>query len=132
MTDFVDTALRQINERLDALKAEITRLATAPVAGGDAPEVVTQPAPARRGPGRPPGRRGPGRPPAGRGPGRPAGRRGGTRANQALELVQQQPGITIGQLAATMKIHPNYLYRVMPGLEQSGQVKRNGSGWYVA
>ena len=66
-------------------------------------------------------------------PGRPRGSGGGnTRANQALELVQSQPGITIPQLAEAMKIQPNYLYRVLPRLATAGQVRRDGQGWHPA
>ena len=60
------------------------------------------------------------------------GRRGGnTRANQALELVRGQPGITIPEIAKSMKIEPNYLYRVMANLQSDGAVKKQGKG-YVA
>lgn len=62
--------------------------------------------------------------------GRPRG--SGKRAQQALDLVAGQPGITIPELAKAMKIQPNYLYRVMPGLEQEGKVKRKDKGWYPA
>ena len=31
-----------------------------------------------------------------------------------------------------MKIQPNYLYRVLPGLEQDGKVKKHGKGWFPA
>ena len=61
---------------------------------------------------------------------RSRGRRGGaTRANQALELVRSTPGITIPQIAKAMGIEPNYLYRVLPKLQQEGQIKRDGQGW---
>ena len=74
---------------------------------------------ARRKPGRPPGRRRAGR------------RKGsGTRAAQALSFVQGQPGITIPELAAKMGIKQNYLYRVLPGLEQEGKVNKRGRGWH--
>ena len=55
---------------------------------------------------------------------RRAGRRkgSGTRAAQALSFVQGQPGITIPELAAKMGIKQNYLYRVLPGLEQEGKI----------
>jgi hypothetical protein len=85
----------------------------------------------RKKPGRPPGRK-PGRPP-GRPPGkRRAGRRkgSGTRAAQALSFVKGQPGITIPELAAKMGIKQNYLYRVLPGLEQEGKVTKRGRGWH--
>ena len=61
---------------------------------------------------------------------RPGRRRGsGTRAAQALSLVQANPGIAIPELADKMGIKQNYLYRVLPGLEQDGKVKREGKGW---
>ena len=31
-----------------------------------------------------------------------------------------------------MKIQPNYLYRVLPGLEQDGKVKKKDKGWFPA
>jgi hypothetical protein len=79
-------------------------------------------------------RRGPGRP---RGSGRRPGtarrrRRGGTRAEQALTAVRDNPGITVRELATRLKIkQPNYLYRVMAGLQSEGAVKKRGRG-YVA
>ncbi len=44
--------------------------------------------------------------------------------------MQGQPGITIPELAAKMGIKQNYLYRVLPGLEQENKVSKQGSGWY--
>ncbi len=63
---------------------------------------------------------------------RRAGRRkgSGTRAAQALSLVQGQAGITIPELAARMGIKQNYLYRVLPGLEQEGKISKRGRGWH--
>ncbi|MCW3067249.1 MAG: Rrf2 family transcriptional regulator, partial [Solirubrobacterales bacterium] len=55
-----------------------------------------------------------------------------TRATQTLDLVRAKPGITIPELAEAMKIQPNYLYRVLPGLEKDGQIKREGRGWHPA
>jgi hypothetical protein len=62
--------------------------------------------------------------------GRPRG--SGKRAQQALDLVAGQPGITIPELAKAMKIQPNYLYRVLPSLEQDGKVKKKDKGWHPA
>jgi hypothetical protein len=60
-------------------------------------------------------------------------RRGsGTRAAQALALVKSKPGITIPEIASQMGIKQNYLYRVLPGLESDGKVKRRGRGWTPA
>jgi hypothetical protein len=69
------------------------------------------------------------RPAAGR---RRAGRRkgSGTRAAEALTFVKGQPGITIPELAAKMGIKQNYLYRVLPGLEQESKVTKKGRGWH--
>ncbi len=117
--------------------------------GGSSGSTSRASTPARRGPGRPRGsatgaRRG--RPPkaatatatATKGesaaPRRRAGRRkgSGTRAAQALQFVTGQPGITIPELAAKMGIKQNYLYRVLPGLEQEKKIKKQGRGWHPA
>lgn len=93
----------------------------------------------RRGPGRPPGsgRRGPGRPPkaaaaaaTGRKPGRRRRRRGGTRADQAVSLVENSPGISASEIAKSMKIKPNYLYRVLSELEGEGRVTKKGRQYF--
>ena len=121
MAEFVDSTVREIDSRLSQLKEEVARLEAARSA------LIG----ARRRPGRPRGSTSNGR--RGRRPGRPRGRRGGaTRASQALQLVREQPGITIPQIAENLKIEPNYLYRVMPKLVADGQVKRDGQGWLPA
>ena len=85
---------------------------------------------ARKKPGRPPGRKKVGRP-AGRPKGRVGRRKGsGTRALEALSFVQGQPGITIPELAGKMGIKQNYLYRVLPGLEQESKLEKKGRGWH--
>ncbi len=155
MTDFLDEKRQEISDRLKELKPyvdEYSRLESAASAlasvrgsastgGATATKTATR---RRRGPGRPrgsrtaatttakkPAARKPGRP-----PGRPAKRRAGrrkgsgTRAAEALSFVTGQPGITIPELAAKMGIKQNYLYRVLPGLEQEGKVKKQGRGWY--
>ena len=53
-------------------------------------------------------------------------RRGGTRADQAVKLIQQNPGITASEIAKSMKIKPNYLYRVLSDLEKQKRVKKKG------
>jgi hypothetical protein len=92
----------------------------------------------RRGPGRPPGRRGPGRPP---GSGRKTSasrkkttrrRRGGTRADQALTLIKQNPGITVSDIAKRMGIRQNYLYRVTQELQKQRRVRRRNGGFHAA
>jgi len=129
VADFVDSTVKEIDARIREVRTELEKLeaARAALVGG------------RRGPGRPRGsttrttrttrrtRRTTTTPRRAR---RTRGRRGGaTRANQALELVRKQPGITIPQIAKSMGIEPNYLYRVLPRLQQEGQIKRDGQGW---
>lgn len=153
MTDFLDEKRQEITNRLKELKPlvdEYSRLEAAASAlagvGGSAstssPTVTTR----RRGPGRPKGSGARKKaaaatataaaPKAARKPGRPAKRRAGrrkgsgTRAAEARSFVQGQPGITIPELAAKMGIKQNYLYRVLPGLEQENRVEKKGRGWY--
>jgi sugar-specific transcriptional regulator TrmB len=57
-------------------------------------------------------------------------RRGGTRADQAVKLIQEQPGISASDVATAMKIKPNYLYRVLGDLEKEGRVKKDGRQYY--
>ena len=126
MPDFVDTAVQEIDERLRELRDEAARLEAArgALTGG------------RRRRGRPAGN---GAAPT---PARARSQRNGevraprasqgpnTRANQAIELIRKQPGITIPQIAQAMSIKPNYLYRVLPRLASSGELKRDGQGWH--
>jgi hypothetical protein len=150
VTDFLDEKRQEITARLKELKPlvdEYSRLEAAasalagvggaPARSSTATATATGP---RRGPGRPRGSRtrASAKKPAAaaRKPGRPAGRRAGrrkgsgTRAAEALSFVQGQPGITIPELAAKMGIKQNYLYRVLPGLEQENKVEKQGRGWH--
>ena len=147
MPDFLEEKRQEITKRLRELKPavdEYNRLEAAASAlagvGGSASKATT--ITRRRRPGRPKGsvnrskatrtttkaRRKPGRPPGKRRAGRRKG--SGTRAAQALSFVQGQPGITIPELAAKMGIKQNYLYRVLPGLQQEGKVSKQGRGWH--
>jgi hypothetical protein len=153
VTDFLDEKRQEITHRLKELQPavdEFHRLESAAAAlaglGGSSSSTASTTVTRRRGPGRP---RGSGRkksaatatatvaaPKAARKPGRPpkrrAGRRkgSGTRAAEARSFVKGQPGITIPELAAKMGIKQNYLYRVLPGLEQENKVEKKGRGWY--
>ena len=57
-------------------------------------------------------------------------RRGGTRADQAVSLIEGAPGISASDVAKQMKIKPNYLYRVLGDLEKEGRVKKDGRQYY--
>ncbi|MCB0864674.1 MAG: winged helix-turn-helix domain-containing protein [Solirubrobacterales bacterium] len=80
-----------------------------------------------------------------RGPGRPRGssassasgsgrkrrrRRGGTRSDQALKQVQENPGIRASEIASKLNIKPNYVYRVMSDLEKDGKVSKQGREYH--
>ena len=90
----------------------------------------------RRGPGRPKGstrkssRGGKAAGSAAATPRRRRKRRGGTRGDQAVQLIEQQPGISASDVAKAMKIKPNYLYRVLGDLEKEGRVKKDGRQYY--
>jgi len=60
--------------------------------------------------------------------GRPRG--SGTRAAQAEQLVKDQPGITIPEIASKLGMKQNYLYRVMPQLASDGKIVKSGRGWH--
>jgi hypothetical protein len=90
---------------------------------------------ARRGPGRPRGsasKKAAKAPKAGTTTRRRRKRRGGTRADQAVKLIEGQPGISASDVAKQMKIKPNYLYRVLGDLEKEGRVKKDGRQYHPA
>ena len=132
----LDEALDLVKRRLAELDEERQRLERALAELGGS---VTTP----RRPGRPrgSGRRGPGRPPkaasasstsASTGPRKRRRRRGGTRADQAVKLVEQNPGISASEIAKQMKIKPNYLYRVLGEMEKEGRVTKKGREYHPA
>jgi hypothetical protein len=67
-----------------------------------------------------------------KGPRRRRKRRGGTRADQAVNLIKANPGITASEIAKSMKIKPNYLYRVLSDLEKQKRVKKKGRTYSAA
>jgi hypothetical protein len=129
MADFLDEKRKEIRARLQELKPlvdEYHRLEAAAQAldGVKSPTATATATPAPRR----------SRSTATRGGG--TGRRGrprgsGTRSKEALALVRSNPGITIPELADKMGIKANYLYRVLPGLQKDGMVRRQGSGWHA-
>jgi predicted Rossmann fold nucleotide-binding protein DprA/Smf involved in DNA uptake len=112
----VDEAAGLIRERIKELDAERGQLerALASLTGGRE---------GRRGPGRP--RRAAG---ATRGP-RRRRRRSTTRADQAVALIKQNPGISASDIAKQLKIKPNYMYRVLGDLQKEGRVKKDGRAY---
>jgi hypothetical protein len=83
------------------------------------------------------GKRGPGRPRgsangAGTGRRRRRRRRGGTRAEHAVKLITDRPGITASEIARELKIKPNYMYRVLADLQKDGKVRKDGRAYHPA
>jgi hypothetical protein len=122
MADFLDEKRREIRARMQELKPlvdEYHRLEAAVQAlEGVKTPAATPSARRPRAASNGTGRRG-----------RPRG--SGTRGKQALELVRANPGITIPELADKMGIKQNYLYRVLPGLQKDGMVRKEGKGWHA-
>ncbi len=113
-SEAVDKARALLEERRSELKRELAQIeqALSGLGGG------------RRGPGRP---RGSASKPAGGK--RRRRRRGGTRADHAHKYVSAHPGATASEIASSMGIKPNYVYRVMAELEKDGRVRKDGKGY---
>jgi CRP-like cAMP-binding protein len=129
MSDFLEDKKREIRDRLAQLReavqeAERLEAALAALEGvsGSAPTSRKR-APAKRSSSRSSSNG------AGGKRGRPKG--SGPRAKQALQTVKGKPGITIPELAETMGMQQNYLYRVMPDLQKQGLVRKEGRGWHA-
>jgi hypothetical protein len=131
MADFLTEKRQEIDNRLKELRPlydEYLKLEKAQEA------LAGMEQPRRRGPGRPPGstttRR---RAASGNGRRRRRRRAGGTRGEQALSVVRQNPGITVSELGDKLGIaQKNYLYRVMANLQEDGAVRKEGKGFHAA
>jgi predicted HTH transcriptional regulator len=125
MADFLTEKRQEIDNRLKELRPlyeEYLKLEKAQEA------LAGMEQPRRRG--RPPGSTN--RPTTGNGRRRRRRRSGGTRADQALEVVRQNPGITVTELGDKLGVtQKNYLYRVMANLQEDGAVKKEGKGFHA-
>jgi hypothetical protein len=152
MADFLEQKRKEITDRMAELEPQIAEYRVLKEAanalngltsgrGGTARgATAAEPSAPRRGPGRPRGSRNRATATATTTPkatrkrsakGRPGRRKGtGKRSAETLALIQAQPGITVPELATKMDIKQNYLYRVLPGLEQEGKVDKQGRGWH--
>jgi hypothetical protein len=120
VADFLDEKRKEIQARLKELRPlvdEYNRLEAAEQALSGVEGKPAAAAPTRRRRQTANGRRG-----------RPRGT--GTRATQAEQLVRERPGITIPEIAQTLGMKQNYLYRVMPQLAGEGKVVKSGRGWH--
>ena len=131
MADFLEEKKQEIATRLDELRPAVEEFEKLKAALRALEGVDDSGSGSSRGPGRPRRSSGGGGGGGGGGTGRRGRPRGsGTRANEARDIVQANPGITIPEMAQKMGIQQNYLYRVLPGLEQDGVVRKEGRGWY--
>jgi hypothetical protein len=110
-SDTVDKARALLEQRRNELQQELRQIESA----------ITGLGGRKRGPGRP----------RGSGSGRRRRRRGGTRADQAVKIITENPGIGVSELGKKMKLKaPNYLYRVLPDLEKEGRIRKRGRGYH--
>ena len=150
MTDFLQEKRNEIDDRLKELGpvVEEHRRLEAAAKALDSIQGSTNGAPAatprasarrRRGPSRPRGSKSATQATpaqsaskAGSAGKRAGGRRKGSgrRPSEALAIIQEQPGVTIPEIASRMGIKQNYLYRILPGLEREGKVGKDGRGWH--
>jgi hypothetical protein len=122
-TSAVDEAARLLRDRIAELDSERAKLERALASLTDGRE----------------GKRGPGRPrgssasrPSVNGRKRRRSRRGGTRAEHALKVIAESPGISASEIAKKLDIKPNYMYRVLTELQADGKVKKDGRAYYPA
>jgi DNA invertase Pin-like site-specific DNA recombinase len=119
VTGAVEQAASMLKDRIGELEAELSKLQRALANLTDGRQ-------GRRGPGRPRARAATAAKPRSR------RRRGGTRANQAVKIIADNPGITASEIAKQMRIKPNYLYRVLGQLQKDGKVKKSGRSYTAA
>lgn len=111
----VDKARALLEERRDELNKELRQIETAISGLGGSRK------------------RGPGRPSRSTSAPRRRRRRGGSRADQAVKIISDEPGIGVAELGKKMHLKaPNYLYRVLPDLEKEGRIKKRGKGYHPA
>jgi Winged helix-turn-helix DNA-binding len=135
MTDFLTEKRTEIEQRLQELRPlfdEYTRLerARAALEGVDEGNADGDGRRRRGAGGGPGGRRRPANGRRRRGPSPGRTRRTGGRAGEALELVRQNPGITVAEVADRLGMKQrNYLYRIMANLQSEGAVEKQGRGF---
>src|SRR3954451_12328729 len=129
MADFLTEKRQEIDNRLKELRPlydEYLKLEKAQEA------LAGMEQPRRRGPGRPPGSTST-RSSSGNGRRRRRRRSGGTRGDQALAVVRENPGITVSELGDKLGIaQKNYLYRVIANLQEDGAVRKEGKGFHAS
>ena len=117
----VDEAAKLLRDRISELDSERAKLERALASLTDGRE----------------GKRGPGRPRGAASAASSNGRRrrrrkGGTRAEHALKVIAENPGASASEIAKTLKMKPNYMYRVLHELQAEGKVRKEGRAYHPA
>ncbi|MDQ2675283.1 MAG: hypothetical protein M3Y34_00610 [Actinomycetota bacterium] len=118
----VEDAARLLRDRIAELDSERAKLERALASLTDGRE-------GKRGPGRP---RGSSSVSSENGRKRRRSRKGGTRAEHALKVISDSPGIGASEIAKTLGIKPNYMYRVLHELQADGKVRKEGRAYHPA
>jgi len=119
----VDEAAKLLRDRISELDSERAKLERALASLTDGRE-------GKRGPGRPKGSSSSA--PSMNGRKRRRSRKGGTRAEHALRVISDEPGIGASAVAERLGIKPNYMYRVLHELQADGKVRKDGRAYYPA
>jgi hypothetical protein len=119
----VDEAAKLLRDRISELDSERAKLERALASLTDGRE-------GKRGPGRPKGASSSA--PSMNGRKRRRSRKGGTRAEHALKVISEEPGIGASAVAERLGIKPNYMYRVLHELQADGKVRKDGRAYYPA
>jgi len=120
----VDEAANLLRERISELDAERAKLERALASLTDGRE-------GKRGPGRPRGSASSIRQ-SSNGRKRRRSRKGGTRAEHALKVIAENPGVSASEIAERLQIKPNYMYRVLTELQADGKVRKEGRAYHPA
>ncbi len=119
----VDEAAKLLRDRiteLDSERVQLERALSSLTGGRDG----------KRGPGRPRGSVSVSSPPSVNGRKRRRSRKGGTRAEHALRVIADEPGIGASAIAEKLGIKPNYMYRVLTELQADGKVRKDGRTYF--
>jgi hypothetical protein len=119
----VDEAAKLLRDRISELDSERAKLERALASLTDGKE-------GKRGPGRPRGSSSSAASANGRR--RRRRRKGGTRAEHALKVISEEPGIGASAIAEKLGIKPNYMYRVLHELQADGRVRKEGRAYHPA
>ncbi len=118
----VEDAARLLRDRISELDSERAKLERALASLTDGRE-------GKRGPGRP---RGAAAAPSSNGRKRRRSRKGGTRAEHALKVISENPGVSASEVAKRLEMKPNYMYRVLHELQADGKVRKEGRAYHPA